>query len=121
MKRFAAWLLWLLIPVSGAVAADSIVVFNEIQYHAATNEAANEWVELHNQMAIDIDLSAWSLTGASRDAASSRRSCAPSAAPATTSSGRRTQPYSPRARSSGRRCPRRTLACPATKGMKNQP
>src|SRR3989442_108782 len=63
MKRFAAWLLWLLIPVSGAVAADSIVVFNEIHYHPTTNEAANEWIELHNQMAIDVDLSTWAITG----------------------------------------------------------
>src|SRR4051812_4144206 len=46
-----------------AFAADSIVVFNEIHYHPSTNEASNEWIELRNQMAIDIDLSAWSLTG----------------------------------------------------------
>src|ERR1051325_5564940 len=46
-----------------AFAADSVVVFNEIHYHPPTNEAANEWVELHNQMAIDIDLSAWSIQG----------------------------------------------------------
>src|SRR5262245_15004195 len=47
--------------VRSTLAADSVVVFNEINYHPATNEAANEWVELHNQMAIDIDLSAWFL------------------------------------------------------------
>jgi len=44
-------------------AADSVVVFNEINYHPATNEIASEWIELHNQMAIDIDLSAWSVRG----------------------------------------------------------
>jgi hypothetical protein len=49
--------------LGGALAADSVVVFNEIHYHPATNEAVNEWIELHNQMAIDIDLSAWSITG----------------------------------------------------------
>ncbi len=42
-----------------AAAVDSVVVFNEIHYHPASNESANEWIELHNQMAIDIDLSAW--------------------------------------------------------------
>ena len=46
-----------------AVAADSVVVFNEIHYHPQTNETASEWIELHNQMAIDIDLSAWSVRG----------------------------------------------------------
>ena len=45
--------------------ADSIVVFNEIMYHPFTNEAALEWVELHNQMAVDVDLSGWALTGGS--------------------------------------------------------
>jgi len=43
--------------------ADSIVVFNEIMYHPATNEAGLEWIELHNQNAIDVDLGGWRLTG----------------------------------------------------------
>src|SRR5438034_5662697 len=63
MKRVVTWLLLVSGGMRGALAADSIVVFNEIHYHPATNETANEWVELHNQMAIDIDLSAWLLTG----------------------------------------------------------
>lgn len=46
-----------------AARADSVVVFNEIMYHPRTNEAALEWVELHNQMAVDVDLSGWSLAG----------------------------------------------------------
>ena len=45
------------------VFADSTVVFNEIMYHPATNEASLEWVELHNQMAVDMDISNWSLQG----------------------------------------------------------
>lgn len=61
MKRLGICL-WLLAAL-GTRAVDSIVVFNEIHYHPTTNEAANEFVELHNQMAIDIDLSAWSITG----------------------------------------------------------
>jgi hypothetical protein len=64
MNRFVISLLLFAAVVRCALAADSVVVFNEIHYHPATNEAANEWIELHNQMAIDIDLSAWSLTGA---------------------------------------------------------
>src|SRR5438132_9387449 len=43
--------------------ADSTVVFNEIMYHPATNEPLLEWVELHNQMAVDMDLSGWSIAG----------------------------------------------------------
>src|SRR4051812_43474903 len=42
---------------------DSTVVFNEIMYHPAPNEAAGEWIELHNQNATDIDLSGWTIDG----------------------------------------------------------
>jgi hypothetical protein len=42
-----------------AAAVDSVVVFNEISYHPADADPAGEWIELHNQMAIDVDLSAW--------------------------------------------------------------
>ncbi|MDP6525819.1 MAG: lamin tail domain-containing protein, partial [Kiritimatiellia bacterium] len=42
-------------------AGDSVVVFNEVMYHPATNEASLEWVELHNQMAVDVDISSWRL------------------------------------------------------------
>lgn len=41
--------------------ADSTVVFNEIHYHPSANEPENEWVELHNQMAVNMDLSGWKL------------------------------------------------------------
>ena len=47
--------------------ADSVIVFNEIMYHppAATpaEEEAAEWVELVNQMAVDVDMGGWSLSG----------------------------------------------------------
>jgi len=43
--------------------AGSGVVFNEIMYHPATNEAALEWIELHNQFAYDLDISGWRLRG----------------------------------------------------------
>ena len=41
--------------------ADTSLVFNEIMFHPATNEATMEWVELYNQMAVDVDISGWSL------------------------------------------------------------
>src|SRR5258705_768399 len=43
--------------------ADSPVVFNEIMYHPLTNESQLEWVELQNQMAVDMDMSHWRLDG----------------------------------------------------------
>ena len=43
--------------------ADATLVFNEIMYHPATNEPAMEWVELYNQLAVDLDVSGWSITG----------------------------------------------------------
>src|SRR3989442_44082 len=46
-----------------APAADSPVAFNEIMYHPLTNEPALEWVELQNQMSVDMDISRWSLDG----------------------------------------------------------
>src|SRR5260221_7543617 len=46
-----------------ALWADTVVVFNEIMYHPATNEPNMEWIELHNQEAVDVDISGWSITG----------------------------------------------------------
>lgn len=39
---------------------DAVVTFNEIHYNPPLTQDA-EWVELHNQMAVNIDLSGWSL------------------------------------------------------------
>ena len=64
MKNLAALLL--LLSVVASSRADSTVVFNEIMYHPATNEVEMEWVELHNQMAADMDLSGWFLSGGIR-------------------------------------------------------
>ncbi len=41
---------------------DCVVVFNEIMYHHHVSDISLEWVELYNQMAIDIDLSGWWIT-----------------------------------------------------------
>ncbi len=50
----------LLLFAVGAL-ADSVVVFNEVMYHPAASEPAMEWVELHNQQAMDVDISGWKL------------------------------------------------------------
>ncbi len=67
MKKFARTLVSLALTgtVAGVVTAraDTSIVFNEIMYHPATNEPAMEWVELYNQMAVDVDMSNWSLDG----------------------------------------------------------
>ena len=44
------------------IVLDSTVVFNEIMYHPA-DESQVEWIELHNQMAVDMDLSGWRIDG----------------------------------------------------------
>jgi hypothetical protein len=44
----------------GANTPDAVVTFNEIHYNPPLTQDA-EWVELHNQMAVNIDLSGWSL------------------------------------------------------------
>ncbi len=44
---------------------DSTVVFNEIMYHpVGENENQLEWIELYNQLAVDMDISDWVLSGA---------------------------------------------------------
>ena len=42
---------------------DSVVVFNEIMYHPEDADGI-EWIELHNQMSVDVELSGWEITGA---------------------------------------------------------
>ena len=44
------------------IVLDSTVVFNEIMYHPAESTEV-EWVELHNQNAVDMDLSGWRIDG----------------------------------------------------------
>ena len=49
-------------PPIGASASDAVVTFNEVYYHPAGDGEA-EWIELHNQMSIRVDLSGWRLSG----------------------------------------------------------
>jgi hypothetical protein len=39
---------------------DAVVTFNEIHYNPPLTQDA-EWIELHNQMAVNVDISGWSL------------------------------------------------------------
>ena len=48
-------------PLEDRLVLDSTVVFNEIMYHPAGDET-QEWIELHNQMAIDMDISNWAIS-----------------------------------------------------------
>ena len=43
--------------------ADSVVVFNEIMYHPAVNEAELEYVELYNTFCYEIDITRWEIRG----------------------------------------------------------
>jgi hypothetical protein len=73
VPSFAAWepipvrKNWLALALSvalvGPLFADTTLVFNEILYHPATGEADREWIELYNQMAVDLDVSGWRVSG----------------------------------------------------------
>lgn len=41
--------------------ADSVVTFNEVHYHPS-GASEPEWFELHNQMAVRVDLSGWRIS-----------------------------------------------------------
>ena len=44
-------------------AADSVVVFNEVQYNPSGQGEDGEWLEFFNQMGIKVDLSGWRVDG----------------------------------------------------------
>lgn len=52
--------LLLLLPAP-LLAVDSVVTFNELHYNPAGADESGEWIELHNQMSINVDLSGWRL------------------------------------------------------------
>ncbi len=56
-------ILALCIGVGSSLRADTVVVFHEIMYHPRAEDPAGEWVELHNQLSLDVDISGWSLGG----------------------------------------------------------
>ena len=46
-----------------ATLGDSVVTFNELLYNPGPSDTGGEWIELHNQLSVDVDLSNWSLSG----------------------------------------------------------
>lgn len=62
-SALAALALLCLLLITNAKAADSVVVFNEVHYHPIDVAEAGEWIELHNQNAVNVDLSGWRLSG----------------------------------------------------------
>ena len=63
MKRLLLSLPPLTVCLTQQLHADAVINFNEIMYHPATNESVMEWVELRNALAVDVDISGWSITG----------------------------------------------------------
>ena len=47
--------------LAGLTLGDSVVTFNEVSYNPADNDTAGEWIELHNQLSVDVELSGWRL------------------------------------------------------------
>jgi hypothetical protein len=43
--------------------ADSILVFNEIDYNPADDVAGTEWIEFHNLNSVNVDISGWRMRG----------------------------------------------------------
>jgi hypothetical protein len=66
ISRFRKLLLVLACSIlaSGKVlaAADSVLVFNEIQYHPRT-AGETEWIELHSLQGVNVDISGWRIEG----------------------------------------------------------
>ncbi len=54
-------------PGSPNTTRDSVVVFNEIHYHPAGDDDGFEYIELYNQMAVDVDISNWRIGGVDFD------------------------------------------------------
>ncbi|BDS05448.1 hypothetical protein NT6N_04880 [Oceaniferula spumae] len=46
-----------------ASAQDSVVVFNEVHYHPENDDSSLEYIELYNQLAIEVDISNWRMDG----------------------------------------------------------
>jgi hypothetical protein len=63
LKPLPSTIFWSVLLYARVLLADSVVVFNEVMFHPLTNESQLEWVELQNQLGVDVDISGWSLTG----------------------------------------------------------
>ena len=47
--------------LAGLTLGDSVVTFNELNYNPSSVDAGGEWIELHNQLSVDVELSGWRL------------------------------------------------------------
>jgi Lamin Tail Domain/Concanavalin A-like lectin/glucanases superfamily len=56
-------LLTLLATAAVATAADSVLVFNELNYHPANEATETEWIEFRSLQAVDVDISGWRIDG----------------------------------------------------------
>lgn len=45
-------------------ASDSVITFNEIMYHPPGDDPKMEWIELYNEMSVNMDISNWRIEGA---------------------------------------------------------
>ncbi len=54
------------LPSAASELGDSVVVFNEIHYHPEEAGQEGEFIELHNQLAVNVDISGWRLEGGVR-------------------------------------------------------
>ena len=50
-------------PLENRLVLDSTVVFNEIMYNLPGLDDGLEWIELQNQLSVDMDISQWSIEG----------------------------------------------------------
>lgn len=53
----------ILLLLSFRASSESNIVFNEVMYHPSATQNGLEWLEFYNQMAVDMDISGWSLSG----------------------------------------------------------
>ncbi|MEM7396298.1 MAG: lamin tail domain-containing protein, partial [Verrucomicrobiota bacterium] len=62
MKKKLLILCGLVLAPTG-FAREAVLTINEVHYHPSLRSDSGEWVELFNQMAIDLDISGWRLEG----------------------------------------------------------
>lgn len=62
MLKSCLTFLAVLVP-SSLWAVDSVVTFHELQYHPPGLDQSGEWIELGSEMAVDVNLSGWRISG----------------------------------------------------------
>jgi hypothetical protein len=60
VSHFIRFILFTLVWSPALALADAVVTFNEVNYNPPDSQDG-EWLELHNQMAVNVDLSGWRL------------------------------------------------------------